>query len=108
MARQGCVADVVIAQKNTHAVDADDAAGCGTGLDLIIGYIALVVPDRARVGVREYHRFARLLHDFHGRGISRMRAIYNHADTIHFTHHLPAKRSQSGVAVMTAPGRGII
>ena len=45
------VSGIVVAQEDPHAVDADNAARCGAGLDLFVADVALVVPYGGRVCV---------------------------------------------------------
>ena len=44
-------ADIVLAEEVADAVDADDAAGLGAGLDLFVGDVAAVVLQRLGAGM---------------------------------------------------------
>ena len=49
--RHGLDADIVIAEKDAHAVEADDAAGSGAGANLFIVDVALMRPDCGGIGM---------------------------------------------------------
>jgi hypothetical protein len=53
---EGLAPDVVLAEEHADAVDADDAAGLGAGLDLLIDDVAAVAADRLGTGVGKDHR----------------------------------------------------
>lgn len=96
-----------LAEEAVEAHDADDAAGTGASLDLVIGDVAPVSAERLRVGVREDHRPVRIFHHVHRGAIARMGHVHEHAEAVHFVDHLPAECGQTCVLVV-APAAGEI
>ena len=101
-------ADIVVAEEDADAVDADHPAGLGAGSDLIVTNVALVVIQCARVRVGKDDRCGRYLHCFHGRAVGGMRAIDHHADAVHFGHHGAAEVGQANVGVVAAAAGKVV
>src|SRR5512142_2032186 len=72
MLEERCGRVVVLTEEEADAVEIDHTVFGGTGAHQIIGYIALMVPYRARVRVGENHWPARVVDGLACRPISRV------------------------------------
>ncbi len=108
MVRQAFGPDVVLAQEQAEADDADNAAGRGTGLDLIVADVALVIAKGPRIGMREDHRAAGIFHRLHAGAMAAVGDVHEHAEAVHLVDHGTAEIGQADVLVVAAAAGEIV
>jgi hypothetical protein len=82
------------AEEAPDAGDADDAAGGGARLDLVVADVALVVAQRAGVRVGEDDRGRRGVHRLQRRPVPGVRAVHEHPHAVHLADDVAAERRE--------------
>src|SRR6266404_8838351 len=89
-------------EKTADAGDANHAPSRSTGFDLVIPYVALMVPQLTRIGVAEDDRCLGGLDCFHGGSVGAVGTIDDHTHAVHLGHHAAPKVGEADVLVMAA------
>ena len=101
-------ADVVVAEEDADAVDADDAAGLGAATDQIVGDVARMISQCARVRVREDDGLARHLQHVARGAIAGVRQAFDEADAIHLGDRLAAEVGEAFVFRVVDAGADLV
>ena len=97
-----------VGEEAADAVDADEPARGDAGFYLLVGDVALVVLDGARVGVAEDHRAQAQPHDVEAGAMTCVRAVHQDARRMDRLDDAPAERGQRNVLVVAAAADAVV